>query len=247
MRKSKSVKEKKCDRCGRMVSVKLLTKSYFIDGNEYVCDKCHQSGRMNEDEKKGLTDIGIKSDVYDQLINKASKEPEFDLGFGPHALQGSDYREMKEEFLKRSKDLRDNEKLIQRYCYGIRGTTPVYDLSFEEYMKYAREDDAAFKNRLQQEFEEGTKLDKKSRAIQKQRRKLEKEQKQQEEANNKLIHDSSPYYRLLEDVKLIDCHCTADRIRNEGKFCITCMLLDRVHEYMMDAFKRLSERDTGLK
>lgn len=163
------------------------------------------------------------------------------------------YNKEKLEWEKYCEEKKKNEHIIERYCYDIRGETPDYEMTFEESEKKAGESWEYRQDLLEKErdpeweYRSGDKregLTKSQSEKQKKRKRLLAREQRKEHKANWDLKMNSPVHMLSKMIDKIDCRCEAEEMR-AGKFCDTCRLIVKVHEYTLDLFKRTSQGRTS--
>jgi hypothetical protein len=176
---------------------------------------------------------------------------------------GEVYRPLtkREEYAESCRKSKENEDLIERYCYDIRGIIPWYDITYDEKESLlARRVEAAAKStelteqqQEDQEFQRTLEIlyrtkkpegmsDKEWAAKKREARKLRREIKKENDDDFELKYQGSATGIFNDRVGKLHymCYCTGRDIRN-GRVCKVCKLSKKVDEYMLNLFKDAAE------
>jgi len=186
--------------------------------------------------------------TFDFILNRAKELGHVSMGSG---IQTGDLSmEARKEWEKECERQKQEEDIIERYCYDIRGIKARYEYGFEEYLHLQAEHQHHLSNETEKLFELeqfGYKTTKPEGMTNKQwqdvkrQKKLElKEEKERRESNREL-ESKSPFHLLLKRIEKIDCNCEAEQMR-QNRYCNTCQLLIGINEYLLDRFKYVSMR-----
>jgi hypothetical protein len=200
--------------------------------------------------------INNKDDVFDFIYRRANELRYNRSASAP--IQIGDLKEIRREWLEESRELIKQEEDIERYCYGIRKENPIYEMSFEEYLKHKQGILNLRASRIQQisnkiDAEASGFLAVKPKGMthkqwtqeKRRRKRLEKEKEKQAEDDRKLERDTNPLHLFSKRIDKIGCRCIGEEIR-QGKICETCKLIVKVDNYLLDLFRHASEKRDRL-
>ena len=88
---------------------------------------------MSADDINGQ--IEKPEDVFHFILKRALEPENHPNTAKKLRIQTGALQREKKEWLEYCKEKLRQEELIERYCYGVRGIVPEYDLSFEEYLR----------------------------------------------------------------------------------------------------------------